>query len=75
MGESAIAGIAELPHGRMTGVTPMALYDRLGRMALADAGLDVADVDAVLTLSPRSDPYLIHAAALAEYMGIAPPVA
>lgn len=75
MDESAIAGIAELPHGRMTGVTPMALYDRLGRMALADAGLDVADVDAVLTLSPRSDPYLIHAAALAEYMGIAPPVA
>lgn len=73
--QTAIAGIAELPHGRMTGVTPTALYDRLGRMALEDAGLDVADVDAVITLSPRSDPYLIHAAALAEFMGIAPPVA
>jgi acetyl-CoA acetyltransferase len=32
-------------------------------------------VDAIITLSPRSDPYLIHATALAEYLGIAPPVA
>ncbi len=72
---TAVVGIAELPHGRMTGVTPMALHDRLGRMALDDAGLSITDVDAVITLSPRSDPYLIHAAALAEFMGITPPVA
>ncbi len=75
MTATAIAGIAELPQGRMPGVTPMALHDRLARMAIADAGLRVQDVDAVITLSPRSDPYLIHAAALAEFMGIAPPVA
>lgn len=59
----------------MTGVTPMALHVRLARMALDDAGLNLADVDAVLTLSPRSDPYLIHAAALAEDLGMRPPVA
>jgi acetyl-CoA acetyltransferase len=73
--DTAIAGIAELPQGRMTGVTPMALHARLARMALDDAGLRPADVDALITLSPRSDPYLIHATALAEYMGMVPPVA
>jgi acetyl-CoA acetyltransferase len=71
----AIAGIAELPQGRISGLTPMGLHARLARMALEDAGLRQADVDAVLTLSPRSDPYLIHAAALAEHMGLAPPLA
>jgi acetyl-CoA acetyltransferase len=75
MTESAIVGIAELPQGKMPGVTPMALHARLARLALADAGLAARDVDAVITLSPRADPYLIHATALAEYMGIAPPVA
>jgi acetyl-CoA acetyltransferase len=73
--EAAIVGIAELPQGRMSGVTPMELHDRLARMALEDAGLGPQDVDAVITLSPRADPYLIHAAALAEYMGLAPAVA
>ena len=34
--------------------------------------MKLGDVDAVLTLSPRSDPYLIHAAALAAYVGITP---
>jgi acetyl-CoA acetyltransferase len=75
MQQAAIAGIAELPQGRMTGLTPMMLHARLARIALDDAGLQPGDVDALITLSPRSDPYLIHATALAEYMGIAPAVA
>jgi acetyl-CoA acetyltransferase len=75
MTESAIAGIAELPQGKMPGVTPMALHARLARLSLADAGLAPRDVDAIITLSPRADPYLIHATALAEYLGLAPPVA
>ncbi len=75
MTDSAIVGIAELPQGKMPGVTPMGLHSTLARMALEDAGLTPRDVDAIITLSPRSDPYLIHATALAEFMGIAPPVA
>ena len=70
-----IAGIAEPVHGRIAGVTPMALHERLGLQALDDAGLELSDVDAILTLAPRSDSYLIHAAAFAEYLGIAPPTA
>jgi acetyl-CoA acetyltransferase len=70
-----IAGIAEPVHGRIPGLTPMALHERLALQALDDAGLELRDVDAVLTLAPRSDSYLIHAAAFAEYLGISPPTA
>lgn len=70
-----IAGIAEPVHGRISDLTPMALHERLALDALADAGLELRDVDTILTLAPRSDAYLIHAAAFAEYLGIAPPTA
>ena len=70
-----IAGIAEPVHGRISDLTPMALHERLALDALADAGLELRDVDTILTLAPRSDSYLIHAAAFAEYLGIAPPTA
>src|ERR1700742_87257 len=75
MSNVTIAGIAEPVHGRISGLTPMALHERLALEALADAGLELRDVDAILTLAPRSDSYLIHAAAFAEYLGIAPPTA
>ena len=74
MTEVAIVGIAEPVHGRISNVTPMALHERLARQALDDAGLTLHDVDAILTLSPRSDSYLIHASAFAEYLGISPPL-
>src|ERR1700760_2176629 len=75
MSNVMIAGVPEPVHGRIVGATPMALHERLGLQALEDAGLELSDVDAILTLAPRSDSYLIHAAAFAEYLGIAPPVA
>jgi acetyl-CoA acetyltransferase len=75
MRDAAIVGIAEPVHGRIANTTPMELHERLAREALDDAGLKLTDVDAILTLSPRSDSYLIHASAFAEYLGISPPVA
>src|SRR6201991_253126 len=75
MSKVVIAGIAEPVHGRISGITPMMLHERLALEALADAGLELRDVDAILTLAPRSDTYLIHAAAFAEYLGISPPAA
>jgi acetyl-CoA acetyltransferase len=71
----AIAGVGELPQGRSPLPNTMALHERLATLALDDAAMDLAQVDAVLTVAPRSDPYLIHAAALAEHLGIAPAVA
>src|SRR5215475_6324874 len=75
MSKVMIAGIAEPVHGRISGLTPMALHERLALDALADAGLELRDVDTILTLAPRSDSYLIHAAAFAEYLGVSPPTA
>jgi acetyl-CoA acetyltransferase len=70
----AIAGVGELPQGRSDAPNTMGLHERLAGLALADAGIALDAVDALLTVSPRSDPYLIHAAALAEHLGIAPAV-
>lgn len=75
VGEIFIAGVGELPQGRSPLPDTMALHAGLVRLALDDAGMDLAQVDAVLTVPPRSDPYLIHAAALAEHLGIAPAAA
>ena len=71
----AITGIGELPQGQSPLSNTMALHEGLVRLALTDASITLADVDAILTVSPRSDPYLIHAAGLAEYLGINPAVA
>jgi acetyl-CoA acetyltransferase len=71
----AIAGVGELPQGRSPLANTMTLHERLVTLALEDAGIGLEEVDALLTVAPRSDPYLIHAAALAEHLGIAPAVA
>jgi acetyl-CoA acetyltransferase len=70
----AVVGVGELPQGRSPLPTTMALHEDLCRLAAADAGITLGDVDLLLTVSPRSDPYLIHAAALAEQLGIQPAV-
>ncbi len=67
-----IAGIAEFPQGRTTWPNAMALHEALVHTVLADAGLDLVDVDVLFSVEPRSDPYLIHAAALAERLHITP---
>jgi acetyl-CoA acetyltransferase len=71
----AIVGAAELPQGRSTLPTTMALHEELCRRATEDAGIRLEDLDLILTVSPRSDPYLIHATALAEHLGIHPALA
>jgi acetyl-CoA acetyltransferase len=70
----AIAGIGELPQGRSPLPNTMTLHERLALLALEDAQVDLSEIDALLTVAPRSDPYLIHAAALAEHLGITPAV-
>jgi len=71
----AIAGIGELPHGKSVGQTAMERHEQLIKRALDDAGLKLSDVDAILTVAPRADSYLIHATAVAEYLNIRPAIA
>jgi len=70
-----VAGAAEFPQGKTSWPSTMALHEALVQEALTDAGLKLDDVDALITVSPRSDPYLVHAIALAERLGIIPKVA
>ena len=67
-----ICGIAELPQGKTDWPSPMAYHETLVRNALADAQLKLSDVDALFTVEPRSDAYLVHAIALAERLRITP---
>ena len=69
-----IAGVGELPQGQSPLPNTMTLHERLVMLALDDAGVELSEVDALLTVAPRSDPYLIHAAALAEHLAISPAV-
>ncbi|MPZ24875.1 MAG: thiolase family protein [Micromonosporaceae bacterium] len=50
----------------------MALHEALVRAALDDAGVPPDTVDVLLTVAPRSDPYLVHAVAVAERLGLSP---
>jgi acetyl-CoA acetyltransferase len=67
-----IQGIGELPLGRSPHPSAMALHEALVAAALDDAECSLRDVDVLLTVCPRADPYLVHAEALAERLGIHP---
>jgi hypothetical protein len=49
----AIAGVGEAPQGRSPLPHTMALHAQLADLALADAGIALDAVDAVLTVAPQ----------------------
>lgn len=67
---AAITGIAELPMGKCPDVGSMHLHAVAAEQAIADAGLTKGDIDGVLTAGSRTEPFLVHAVALAELLGI-----
>jgi acetyl-CoA acetyltransferase len=67
--EVAIAGVAETPVGAVPEFSSMELHAVAVRTALADAGLELNDVDGLVTANSRVDPILYHADVLAEYLG------
>lgn len=71
-GRVDIRGLAEFPQGRTNWPSPMAFHEALVHQALRDAGAELKDVDILFTVEPRSDPYLVHAIALAERLRIQP---
>lgn len=71
-GRVDIRGLAEFPRGRTSWPSPMAFHEALVHQALRDAGVELKDVDILFTVEPRSDPYLVHAIALAERLRIQP---
>jgi acetyl-CoA acetyltransferase len=65
----AIAGVAETRVGSVPERTSIQLHAEAVRLALADAGLELQDVDGIVTGNSRVAPILYHADFLAEYLG------
>lgn len=69
---AAIAGAGETAVGVVPDLGPMQLCAEAVLRALADAGLERGAVDALYTCNSMAEPYMYHAEALAEYLGIRP---
>ncbi len=67
-----IVGVGDTPVGNVPELNATELYVMSIRGAVADAGATVKDIDMLITGNSREMPFLYHAEAMAEYMGIAP---
>lgn len=68
----AIVGAADTEVGVLPGRSPTELCVEAALLALADAGLDKADVDGLITCNSFAEPIMYHAEAIAEYLQIFP---
>lgn len=68
-GGSAIVGAATYGIGESPGLKSMDLAARAALLALADAGLKLADVDALFVCTPDD---ALSGLSAAEYLGISP---
>lgn len=68
--EAAVIGIAESEVGRLPGVTTLDLTAQVASAAVADAGLELGDLDGLITTVPIVGGFPRHAVAVAEYLGI-----
>lgn len=69
--DAAILGIADTEVGRLHGVTTLDLTARAASAAIADAGIAIGELDGLITTVPLVGAFPRHAAAVAEYLGIA----
>jgi acetyl-CoA acetyltransferase len=71
-GSTAIIGIAETAVGKVPDRSATALCVDAALAAIRDAGLKLTDVDGLVTCNSMAQPYMYHAEAVAEYLGIRP---
>jgi acetyl-CoA acetyltransferase len=69
---AAIIGIGETRVGRHPGRTTVELQAEAVLLAMADAGLEKDDLDAVYALGSYLRPIILHGLSIAEYLGITP---
>jgi acetyl-CoA acetyltransferase len=70
--EVAVVGVGESRLGKLPERSSMQLHAEVIRDAVADAGLELEDVDCLITGNSRVAPFLYHAETVAEYLGMAP---
>jgi len=71
-GKVAVVGAFDTRVGVVANSTPMELCVEAALGAVADAGLDLAEVDGLVTCNAMAQPMLYHAEAVAEYLQIFP---
>ncbi len=70
--KAIIAGVGESEIGKVPHMTGLGLNAQAAIRALDDAGMNMADVDGLLTAYTLTEPYPMLGSVLAEYFGIAP---
>lgn len=68
--DCAIVGLGETQLGRRPGWTAVEIQAEAIMLALADAGIDKSEVDGLFNLGPYSEPAVMFAATLGEYLRI-----
>ena len=71
-GSIAVVGAADTEVGVVPGKTPTELCVQAAVAAVEDAGLDLSEVDGLITCNSFAEPILYHAEAVAEYLQIFP---
>lgn len=71
-GKVAIVGVGESEIGKVPGMTGLGLNAQAAKRALDDAGLNVSDIDGVLTAYSFTEPYFMLGSVLCEYLGLKP---
>ena len=71
-GVAAIVGAADTEVGVVPDKGPTQLCSQAILGALEDAGLNLADVDGLITCNSMADPYMYHSEMMAEYLQIFP---
>lgn len=68
----AIVGVGESDIGKVPHMTGLGLNAQAAKRALDDAGLQVSDIDGVLTAYSFTEPYFMLGSVICEYLGIKP---
>jgi acetyl-CoA acetyltransferase len=71
-GSTAIVGAFDTAVGKISERSATALCVEAALGAVRDAGLALSDVDGLVTCNSMAQPYMYHAEAIAEYLGIQP---
>ena len=71
----AIVGVAETAIGKLPGRSAISLQAEAGVAAVAAAGLAKGDIDGVFSFSGYSQAMMLHAARVAEHLGLRPELA
>ncbi|MBB3181109.1 thiolase C-terminal domain-containing protein [Variovorax sp. Sphag1AA] len=68
----AIVGVGESDIGKVPNMTGLGLNAQAAKRALDESGLEVSDIDGVLTAYSFTEPYFMLGSVLCEYLGVKP---